>query len=128
MDFESVVVEAEGGGDRAVRGGSVAIIEAELSFESRKALEWVVVVDAGDIQSDGGKPVLERSPEYDKTGLYWTCWSGGLRNFELRAVGASYRRAGLRRAIGLGSTGRRMLSGGERRDERLSVTKVIHLG
>jgi hypothetical protein len=71
LDLESV--EREGTGDRAVRGDSVARREAELSFKVRKALVRVVVVDAGDIQSDGGKPVLERSPEYDKAGLYWIC-------------------------------------------------------
>jgi hypothetical protein len=70
LDFESVVVEVEGTGDRVACGDSVVRRGAELSFKGRKALGWVVVVDAGDIQSDGGKPVLERSPEYEKTGLY----------------------------------------------------------
>ena len=66
LDFESVTAQVEGVGDRAVHEGAVDIREAELSF---KVLGWAVVADAEDIESDGGKLILERSPGC-KTGLY----------------------------------------------------------
>jgi len=69
LDFESVVAEVEGTGDRAVCNVSVDRREAELLFKVRKALGWVIVADAEDIESDGGKPIFERSPEC-RIGLY----------------------------------------------------------